>query len=160
MIEEQAVVVGVERDRALLEIVRRTPCGLCGQTRGCGISIWGRLLGHRNNVFLADNQINAKAGDNVVVGVDERALLASSLAVYVVPLLLLLAGAAIGAYLAPAAANADLRAVAGAVAGLVVGLVWLKWHAAGRGVSARYRPVILRQADASCKIETSCLSSR
>lgn len=149
MIEEQAVVVGIDQDQVLLEIVRNKPCGLCGQTRGCGISIWGRLLGHRNNVFRAVNQINARPGDNVVVGIDEKALLTSSLAAYGVPLFSLLIGAALGGSFAPVSANADVYAFVGAGAGLVLGLLWLRWHAAGRGANARYRPVLLRPADAS-----------
>jgi len=152
MIEEQAIVVGVERDQALLEIVRNKPCGLCGQTRGCGISIWGRLLGHRTNVFRADNEINAQVGDSVVVGVDEKALLAGSLAVYVVPLFLLLGGAAVGGFFATSPGNADTYALAGAVAGLVIGLLWLRAHAAGRGPDARFRPVILRSAIAGANL--------
>lgn len=151
MIEEQALVVGIEQDKALLEIVRRTPCGLCGQTRGCGISVWGRLLGHRNNVFQAVNQLNARVGDQVVVGVDEKALLASSLAVYGVPLALVLAGAAIGTLLAPS--GGDAWPLAGAGLGLVAGLLWIKGHATGRGLDARYRPVILRPADTHSQIQ-------
>jgi sigma-E factor negative regulatory protein RseC len=150
MIEEQAVVVGVDQDMALLEITRSKPCGLCGQTRGCGISIWGRLLGHRNNVFRAVNQINARTGDNVVVGVDEKALLAGSLAVYGVPLFFLLGGAAMGGMLA--AGNADAYALTGAVGGLVLGLFWLRRHAAGRRLDGRYRPVILRSADSGAAV--------
>lgn len=144
MIEEQAVVVDVQGDKALLEVIRNKPCGLCGQTRGCGISIWGRLLGHRNSAFRADNQINARAGDNVIVGVEEKALLASSLAVYGVPLFMLLAGAVVGGLMLPEAVGADARSFIGAAVGLVVGLLWLKRHGAGRGLDARYRPVILR----------------
>lgn len=151
MIEEQAVVVGVDQDQVLLEIVRNKPCGLCGQTRGCGISIWGRLLGHRNNLFRADNQINAHPGDNVVVGIDEKALLTSSLAAYGVPLFSLLIGAALGGSFTPVSSNADVYAFVGAGAGLVLGLLWLRWHAAGRGVNTRYRPVLLRPADAGAK---------
>lgn len=152
MIEEQALVVGVEQDRALLEIVRSTPCGLCGQTKGCGISVWGRMLGQRNNVFQAVNQLNARVGDQVVVGVDEKALLASSLAAYGVPLVSVLAGAAIGSWLAPAAG--DAWPLAGSGLGLVAGLLWIKGHAMGRGQDARYRPVILRPADPDSKIQT------
>lgn len=147
MIEEQAIVVGLDGDQAMLEIVRNKPCGLCGQTRGCGISIWGRLLGHRNNVFRAHNQINASTGDTVVVGVDEKAFLNSSMVVYGVPLMLLLTGAALGGALLPATLNADFRAVVGAAIGLSLGLLWLKAYAAGRGPNARYRPVILRRSE-------------
>ncbi|TSA50414.1 MAG: Fis family transcriptional regulator [Nitrosomonadales bacterium] len=157
MIEEQAVVIRVDQDQAYLEIVRRSPCGLCGQTRGCGISLWGRLFGHRQSMFQASNGIAARAGDNVVVGVEEKALLASSLAVYGMPLLALLAGTALGTGLAPAAAARDLYSVLGAVAGLLLGLLWLKGHAAGRGMDARYRPVILRHAE-DCSRKNVCQS--
>lgn len=145
MIEEQAVVVGIERDMALLEIVRSKPCGLCGQTRGCGVSIWGRLLGHRNTVVRAENRINARAGDNVVVGLDEKALLASSMAAYGVPLISLLIGAALGGSFASTEGSADAYGLMGAGAGLALGLLWLRGHSARRN-SGGYRPVVLRQS--------------
>src|SRR3989344_5656288 len=155
MIEENAIVVGLEQNTAMLEIVRRTPCGLCGQTRGCGISLWGRLFRHRSNIFKAINQINAKVGDSVIVGIEEQALLISSLTVYGIPLVATLAGALlVGGIFAgdfdfvnPNPINpghADLYAVIGAIAGLVIGLLWLKGHAAGHSMDARYQPVILR----------------
>ena len=149
MIEEIAVVVETDGDKALLEIVRSKPCGLCGQTRGCGLSLWGGLLGHRNRVFHASNEIGARTGDSVVVGIDEKALLAGSLAAYGVPLLFLIAGAAMGGALLPAAMHADARSGAGAVVGLVLGLLWLKGHTTGRGPQSGCRPRILRPA-ASC----------
>jgi len=154
MIEEQAIVVGVERDHVLLEIIRGKPCGLCGQTRGCGVSIWGRLLGHRNSVLRVSNQINAQAGDSVIVGVDEKALLLSSLTAYGVPLLLLLVGAASLGTFAPSSGHADAYALLGAGTGLVLGLFLVRCLASGRGLDALYRPVTLRQADAFVKIRT------
>lgn len=148
MIEEHAVVVGVEQDVAMLEVVRRTPCGLCGQTRGCGISLWGRLFGHKPNIFRAVNQINARVGDSVIVGIEEQALLRSALTVYGVPLLAMLAGALLAGAVFPGDAleisHADRNAVIGAAAGLILGLLWVKGHVAGRSLDARYRPVILR----------------
>ena len=158
MIEEHAVVIGVEHELALLEVVRRSPCSLCGQTRGCGISLWGRLFGHRNTIFRAVNQLGVKLGDSVIVGVDESALLTSSLAAYGVPLLTLLLGALLGNALSGESAPRDLYAVIGAAGGLVLGLLWLKAHAAGRGMDARYRPVILRADDqnATSTIQWKC----
>ena len=151
MIEEQALVVAIDGDQAMLEIVRRTPCGLCGQTRGCGVSVFGKLLGHRNNVFRAVNPLNAQIGDQVVVGVDEKALLVSSLAVYGIPLVLVLAGAIVGTLLAPS--GGDAWPLAGAGLGLFAGILLLKAHVTGRGLDARYRPVILRPADAHSQIK-------
>ena len=149
MIEEHAIVVDIDNDdAAMLEIVRRTPCGLCGQSRGCGISIWGRLFGHKPNIFKAVNQINAKVGDSVIVGIEEQALLTSSMTVYGIPLAAMLAGALLAGGLF-AAGHADRNAVIGAVIGLVFGLLWVKAYTAGRGLDARYRPVILRAGDSS-----------
>lgn len=156
MIEEQAIVVSVEGDRVLLEVVRSKPCGLCGQTRGCGISLWGKLLGHRNKLFRAVNAINAKAGDIVVVGVDEQALLAGSLAMYGVPLAMLLLGAAAASLFAPAQGSSDAWTIAGAGIGLFLGLLWLRGHAAGRGLDARYRPVLLRAAEIAINVNGPC----
>ncbi|MFA6178445.1 MAG: SoxR reducing system RseC family protein [Candidatus Methylopumilus sp.] len=152
MIEEHAIVVDVDNDTAMLEIVRKTPCGLCGQTRGCGISLWGRLFGHRSNIFKAANQINAKAGDAVIVGIEEQALLFSSMLVYGIPLAALLLGALLAGVLAPSELHADGTAMIGAALGLVLGLLWVKVHSAGRGLDARYRPVILRAGDKSAII--------
>lgn len=147
MLEEQAVVVRVESDEAFLEIVRHSPCGLCGQTRGCGVSLWGKLFGHHQGTFAVTNEIDAQPGDNVVVGVEEKVLLTGSLVVYGVPLLLLLTGAVSGVFLTPAAAGKDLYPMLGAGIGLVLSLLWLKGYAAGRSMDTRYRPVILRRAE-------------
>jgi sigma-E factor negative regulatory protein RseC len=145
MIEESAVVIDLKNDMAMLEVTRRTPCGLCGQTQGCGISIWGRLFGHRNNVFKAINQINASIGDNVIVGINENALLMSALTMYGIPLLTTLAGALAGASF-PTENNilADRYAVIGALTGLMLGLLWLKIRNSGQNSNAGYQPVILR----------------
>jgi sigma-E factor negative regulatory protein RseC len=142
MVEEQAVVVGLEDGMAMLEVVRRKPCGLCGQTRGCGVSLWGRLFRHRPHVFKAQNRINADVGDFVVVGVEEQALMRSALLVYGIPLLALLAGAVIAAL--GWSGQGDTGTVIGAALGLVAGLLWVKGHTAGRALDSRYQPVILR----------------
>ena len=147
MIEERAIVLRVADDKAYFEVVRHSACGLCGQTRGCGISVWGRLFGHRQSVFVADNRIDAKEGDHVVIGVEEKALLASSLIAYGVPLLTMLAGTMAGVSIAPVLAARDIYSVAGALIGLGLGLLWLKLHGTGRGMDARYTPVILRHSE-------------
>ena len=42
------------------------------QTRGCGNSIWGKLFAHQSTAFKAQNRINAKVGDSVIVGINEK----------------------------------------------------------------------------------------
>jgi sigma-E factor negative regulatory protein RseC len=148
MIEEQAVVVELQGDRALLEIERSQPCGICGATRGCGISIWGRFFSRRSNRFSAVNQLEAKVGDRVVVGVEEGALFSSAMISYVLPMIFLLGGALLGASFTADTRSSDLYAALGACAGLLAGLLLVKYYSAGKQLSGRYSPVMLRRATA------------
>ena len=144
MVEEQAIVIKTNQnqDQVYLEILRNKPCGLCGQTRGCGLSFWGKLFAHRTNTFQAKNPINAQVGDLVVVGIEESALLFSSVVVYGIPLLLLLLGAFIGSALSTET-NVDSRTAIGAFFGLLIGFLWVKGHAQSKSFDARYSPIIL-----------------
>ncbi len=146
MIEEHAIVVSASGDAAMLEIVRKKPCGLCGKSRGCGISLWGKLFNHKSE-FRATNNIGAKVGDSVIVGLEEQALLKGSMTIYGIPLLALFLGALLGMAFLPQDASAiqkDIYAVIGAATGLVLSLLWLKGHSAGRAYSPGHQPVILR----------------
>jgi sigma-E factor negative regulatory protein RseC len=145
MVEEQAIIVSTHQNQVGLEILRNKPCGLCGQTRGCGLSFWGKLFAHRANTFKAKNHIEAKVGDVVIVGVEESALLFSAVAVYGIPLLFLLIGSFSGNTLGDGL-HADRNTAIGALLGLLLGYVWVKGHAQGRSLDARYSPVILRLA--------------
>jgi sigma-E factor negative regulatory protein RseC len=143
MIQENAIVVSIDKGVASLEVIRNKPCGLCGQSRGCGISIWGRLFGHRPNIFKVQNTVNASVDQIVVVGVDESALLRSSFAVYGIPLALVILGATLGSTIFSDVLHADRNTALGALLGLFVGYLWLKVHNQGSTLDARYRPVIL-----------------
>lgn len=151
MIEEQAVVIGIKGDHAMLEIERSQPCGLCGATRGCGVSMWGRIFGQHRGLFSATNSLQVNTGDRVIVGIEESALLSSSLIAYLLPLLLL----CLGAWGIPQLLNvdagsrqaSDMYAVLGAVVGLVGGLLIVKFLTDGKRLIGRYQPVMLRRSE-------------
>lgn len=149
MIQEQAIVVNVERDIASLEIIRNKPCGLCGQTQGCGISFWGRLFGHRSNTFKVKNSMNAKVNNLVIVGVQENALLLSALIVYGVPLAALILGAAFANVAFANDLHADRNTLLGALFGLFVGYLWLKIYQQAASYGARHQPVIFEILDSN-----------
>lgn len=145
MIEEHAVVTALQNNFATLEIERRTACGLCGQTRGCGNAAWGKLLKHDSHAFTAQNPINAQVGDGVVVGIQEQSVLSAMFFLYIVPLLTLF----VGALLANCFFDNQFYVMLGAVLGLVLGFLWVKGHLIGQqqsGVaySKKYQAVILR----------------
>ncbi len=150
MIEERAVILSLDNatsdsttsTTATLEIERKTACGLCGQTRGCGNSIWGKLFAHQSTAFKAQNRINAKVGDSVIVGINEKALLKSAMLLYILPLATML----IGAILAKQFSATELSAMLGAATGLLLGLLWVKGHTVFSSYFKLQQPVILRLA--------------
>lgn len=149
MIEEQAVAVRIEGDEAYLEIERSKPCGLCGATRGCGVSLWGRMFKQRNATFSVANHLQIAIGDRVVIGLEEGALLTGALTAYVVPLILICVGGVLGSNLSVDRPQADFFAVLGASAGLLAGIFWIGVAGARSPHSGRYRPVMLRRAEAA-----------
>ena len=148
MIEERAVILSLQSEpsqtqtTATLEIERKTACGLCGQTRGCGNSIWGRLFVHQTTAFKAQNRINARVGDSVIVGINEKALLKSASLLYILPLVTLF----FGAILASQLWQTDGITLLGAAIGLMLGLLWVKGHTMSNRYFSLQQPVILRLA--------------
>lgn len=156
MIEEYAIVTELINEQATLELERRTACGLCGQKRGCGNAAWGKLLGHNRHAFIADNPVNAKIGDSVLVGINEKAVLNSAFFLYVLPLV----GLLIGALLADYFFSNQFYVMLGAALGLTSGFLWVKGHLIGRNqsglaYSSAYRAVILRIAEADNALENA-----
>jgi len=124
MIEEQAIVIKASKESVTLEVVRSKPCGLCGQVRGCGNSIWGKIFSHQSGHIQTRNNLNAKLGDIVILGIDETLMLKSSLMLYGVPLLLMFLGMVIANSFAKE--MTELYTLVGAVLGLSLGVVMIK----------------------------------
>lgn len=159
MIEENAIVIEQLGQQVRLEIIRRTACGICGQTRGCGNATWGKMLGHAETTLKVDNPIDAKVGERVVVGIEEKVFLNATFLLYVVPLLALFAGAGLAQYFL----HHDLYVIGGSIFGLVLGFYVVKFiTSVNSGGFVRFKniaeqpyAVILRRADEaplSCRI--------
>lgn len=137
MIEIPARVVRTQDATAWVVAVAPTSCGACGGN-GCGSSIFSRVFHGSEQEYPVDNPIAARAGENVVVGVPDGSIFKATLAAYLVPLLLLLLGAILGARFG------DAAAVGGGALGLVGAYFWMR-----RQESAA-RPAILRQGESHC----------
>lgn len=148
MIEQDAIVVELEGDAAWVETARQSVCGACAMNKGCGAGVLAKAFGFRSPALRVLNTAHAAVGEQVVLGIDERALVRGSLAAYLAPLLSMLlfalGGEAVSNAWAPAGGEA-VTVLAG-VAGLAAGFLWLRRHSRRIRVDTRYQPVILRRA--------------
>lgn len=146
MNETAAVVVRTEGEYAVVESQGASGCGRCDSVGGCAGAGLGRLFCASPRRFRVLNRLGARPGERVVLAVREGALLRSAGAAYGVPLLLLVAGAILGAWLAASPRTRDLFAAAGAAVGLIAGLAGSRvLNALSRG-DPRFEPHILRRA--------------
>lgn len=139
MLETRAIVVHRDINSTLVEASGASGCSVC-EGKGCGSSKVTQLFCNKPRQFKVDNRINAGVGDEVIVSVVEGAVLRGISMVYLLPLVLMFAGASLaGGWVE--GAQRDGYAAAGALSGLVVGFVIAKWLSRRE---ARQQPYIAR----------------
>lgn len=142
MIEIQGIVVKVEDDFAYVQTQRESACGGCSSKEGCGTAALSSVFGGKPTQFKVINGVGARAGESVVIGVEEKILLKSSLMAYLLPLVGFALGLIVALLVAPGAG--DAAPVAGAGAGLAVGFWGLRQANARKANRLEYMPAILR----------------
>lgn len=147
MIETQAKVVRTDGDVAYVEARNSSGCGSCGSSKECGTALLSQIFGGSKREFRVLNAVGARTGENVVIGLEDGALLKGSMAMYLLPLALLFIGAISGVSLAPDAGLQDLYSMFGGGAGLVAGFTWVKLYALRLGANRHFQPVILRKSN-------------
>jgi sigma-E factor negative regulatory protein RseC len=101
MIEEIAIVTRSGNGRVWVRSRQNGACCGCVQQASCGIAAFARLLPNRE--LEVDNPLDLQAGDQVRVAIDDAYLLSGSVLLYLLPLLLMLAGIGLANALLPAA---------------------------------------------------------
>lgn len=114
----EGLVRRVEGGLAWVDIERRSGCGRCAESGGCGRSCERSAATY---VMPAGPQI--RAGEQVFVSVPQGAPLVAALMSYGVALAALFAGAVAARVLA---GDSDAAVAAGAIAGLGAAVVWLR----------------------------------
>ena len=148
MIEERGEVTAVNPPYAMVVTQRSSSCGGCS-TKGCGTRSLSELFATRSQEMKVLNPVDARVGDRVVLGLEESALLRGSLAVYIVPLLAMIAGGVLGEALAPALSFSisEYLSLPAAFAGLAAGFLWVRRFGRRMSSDHRFMAVILRRAD-------------
>ncbi|MEN8169593.1 MAG: SoxR reducing system RseC family protein [Pseudomonadota bacterium] len=149
MIEESALVVATEGEDAWVETSRRSSCGSC-EAKGCGTGTLSQVLGRRSQRLRVKNPIAAVAGERVVLGISESALIKGSLAVYLVPLLALMSGGLLGELMASQLMmQGEGITILFALASLGLSLLWLRRFNRRAVNDTRFNAAILRRVDVS-----------
>ena len=99
MVEETAQVIKMEGDVAWVQAIQKTACGSCQAQKGCGHSLLAKVGQKKIELPVATNNIHAEVGDQVVIGVPEQAILRSSLLMYGLPLMVMMAVALLASLL-------------------------------------------------------------
>jgi sigma-E factor negative regulatory protein RseC len=141
LIESPARIRRIEGDIAWVVSEAPSSCGACGG-KGCGSSVFARVWHADAAEYPVANPIHASAGEAVVIGLPDGALLHAALASYGMPLVMLLVGAGIGGQF-----FGEPGAIIGGLSGLAIAALWIRlssrlrvWpHAAAKPV-----PTILR----------------
>ena len=147
MIEERAVVMDAGDGHAWVEIQRRSACGACAASGGCGTAVLGKLWSGRRIRVRAIAEEPLRAGDEVCVGLADGVLLRGALLAYSLPLLLLLAGALLG-QMAFAGAGEEPVVLSGAL-GLGLGFLAVRVLSKRFQDDIRFQPRVLRRASGS-----------
>lgn len=149
MIEEQARVTQVADDEIWVETQRKPTCGQCAANKGCGTAVLQNVLGNKRTRLRVLSDIPVKAGDEVIIGLQEGAFLKGSFAVYLLPLVLMFVFGLLGETLSTQLllTNSNAASISFAILGIVIGALWLRRYNHAIQFDKRYQPVILRQAN-------------
>ncbi|SIT65901.1 positive regulator of sigma(E), RseC/MucC [Ectothiorhodosinus mongolicus] len=142
MIEEKARVIRVEESGfAWVETQRQSTCGSCSVAKGCGTSVIAKMFSNRRAMVRVIDPVGVSLGDEVMVGIEESALLRGSLLIYLLPLVFML----LAALLAQTAGVPEGGVIALGGLGLLAGFGLLALQNRRMRQDPRYQPVVLRR---------------
>jgi len=143
MIETKAVVVRVGEGKVWVRLLEHHGgCGRCNEPGGCQSLRLAEIFRGSERTFEIEDSSGLRVDERVRVVIDDGVPLRAALASYGLGTALALGGAALGAWLAPAA-RADLAALSGLALGIVV-TVFILSVRAGRRDPSSWRLRIVR----------------
>ena len=141
MIEETALVLEVREQQVLLETQRKSACQSCSVKSGCGTSTLSKVVGKRSSQFVVENTLDVHAGDQVIVAIDENALVQGSLLIYLLPLVLMLLTGVLADYLF----SAELITILFSIFGFVLSMIVVRYILSLSHLKKSIHPQLLRR---------------
>jgi sigma-E factor negative regulatory protein RseC len=130
MTESEAVVTRVDGDHVWLDADGSAGCASCGQAAGCGLGD-----GKGKRLQRLRNTIGARVGDRVTICIPDGAVLKAAFYSYLIPLALIVGGAAGGMSI-----GGESAAILGALVGLLGG--WLALRRVNRRLASTREPLL------------------
>lgn len=124
MVEEIATVVATQAGGVWLTTTPVGTCNACQVSSDCGTGIVTKAMTPRQQRFFLATQLPLLAGEQVRIGVAEQSLVNAALLVYLLPLVLLLAGALGGT----AAALPEALVILVSFAAAALGFAVARWY--------------------------------
>jgi sigma-E factor negative regulatory protein RseC len=143
LIEEQGQVIAIDSEYAWVETLQSSSCGQCVARKGCGTAALSSVFDRGTAKVRVLNQIQAKIGEQVILGLNENALLRGAFAAYFMPILMMLVSVGLIRWLWQP--TSELIEIGAGLMGFAVGLFWLRRFSHQIASDARYQPVILRR---------------
>jgi len=149
MIEEQALVISLQGDQALIEVQRQNACQSCDLSEGCGTGSLGRLLGYKKLALSITNSHKLQVGDHIVIGMPDKYFHIAGFLVYLLPLIGLFCFALVANYLFN---GTESVTVLSSLAGLAFGL-FFSGRLAKHDLALKLKPQFIRQIYSSQTVE-------
>lgn len=140
MLIEQGTIVEIADSELVVQVIQQSTCGSCAAQKGCGQGVLAKYLSGSQFVRVTLKQRPATdfyVGEQVELGVEESAMLRAAFLVYLVPLLLLIAGATLGNLIS------EPFAIFMGLSGLVVGGIYVRKQSLRKVDDPRYSPVVV-----------------
>lgn len=145
MIEQVAHVHAIDQTTVWLDTLRLSTCNSCSMKSGCGQRLMNQATDcKRSRIELpVPRDMALNVGDEVVLGIPQKAFIKASLLTFAMPLMIMLAFASLAQW----GVLSEPATVAAALCGLGLGLLLLRWYSQSDAVlsSNQWQPVILRQ---------------
>jgi len=147
MITEIAKVISIENNQTWIETQRKSACGQCSASKGCGTSVLAKVVGNKLALMPAINRIDAKVGDEVIIGLNESSLLKGAYITYLQPLLFLFIFAVAGKFISDAVSfENEWLVIVFSCFGFYLGLRQIKLFSRSISDNENYQPVILKKS--------------
>ena len=139
MNEESGTVVGVDGPWAWVETERMSTCGNCAARGGCGTSVLSSVLGKRTTRVRAINKAQAEPGDRVTIAVRDGQIIRGSIALYGLPIVLMIVFAMVGEGITQGEGGPVLMGLVG----LAAGFAWVRHLSRRVSLDPEHQPVVI-----------------